>query len=567
MMQTSQWDKTVDVLIVGSGMGSVCAALVAKDAGLEPLIVEKLDKFGGTSAYSGGGIWIPNNHLMARDGVPDSFERSMQYVNAAIWHDGPATTQARREAFVRNGRTALEYLESKGLKLKRAKWWPDYYSDLPGGEQTSRTVAAEVFDMNQLGAWKARMAFSKLMPLRFSIDELSTMLLVKRTWPARFFALRLGLRMLMNMLAGRDVRGGGVSLQGRLLQIALRENIGIWLETPAEKLIVENGRVVGVETRREGKPFFIRARRGVLLNAGGFAHNAAMRERYGPHPVYAQCTNASPGDTGEMIEAGIAQGAAVDCMDEAIWDVTSMAPDGSFPEGAVAADGTPIPFMHHLDISLPHAIMVDQNGQRFCDEACSYMELGQRLYRRHAETGKGIPAWAIIESRHRNRYIWGMAFGKAPQSWFDSGYMKRADTLDDLARQCGIDAAGLAATIGRYNGFCRKGSDEDFRRGAKAFDLSHGDPTVKPNASLGAIEQSPFYAVAIYPGDVGTYGGLVTDEHARVLTAEGKVIEGLYATGTTSASFLGRTYAGSGASLGPSLAFGYIAAQHMAAAS
>ena len=566
-MQTLQWDKTVDVLIVGSGMGSVCAALVAKDAGLEPLIVEKLDKFGGTSAYSGGGVWIPNNHLMARDGVPDSFERSMQYVNAAIWHDGPATTQARREAFVRNGRTALEYLESKGLKLKRAKWWPDYHSDLPGGEQTSRTVVSALFDINELGEWKDRMAIPKIMPMRFSIDELSTILLIKRTWPARLFALRFAFRLLAQILTGRDLRGCGVSLQGRLLQIALRENIGIWLETPAEKLIVEDGGVVGVETRREGKPFFIRARRGVLLNAGGFARNAAMRERYGPWPVYAQCTNASPGDTGEMIEAGMALGATTDCMDEAIWGVSSLAPDGSFPEGAVAADGTPSPFYHHLDISLPHAIVVDQNGQRFADEACSYMELGQRLYRRHAETGKGIPAWAIIESRHRNRYTWGTVMGKTPQSWLDSGYMKQAATLEDLAKQCGIDAAGLAATVDRFNGFCRAGADTDFHRGAKAFDLCHGDPTVKPNANLGAIEQPPFYAVAINPGDVGTFGGLVTDEYARVLTAEGKVIEGLYATGTTSASFLGRTYAGSGASLGPSLTFGYIAAQHMAAAS
>ena len=562
-MTTNHWDKTVDVLVVGSGMASVCAALVAKDHNLEPLIVEKLGQFGGTSAYSGGGLWIPNNHLMERVGRADSFARSMQYLNATIWHDGPATTPARRETFVRNGRAAIEYLERKGMKLKLAKWWPDYYSDLPGGEQASRVVLAELFDINELGEWKDRLLPPKIPPIRFTMDELSTLALIKRTWAAKLFALRFALRLLGAKITGRDLRGGGAAWQGRLLQIALREKLDIWLGTPVEKLIVEDGRVVGVEACRDGKTVYIRARRGVLLNAGGFARNVAMRERYGPHPAYAQNTNVAPGDTGEMIEAGMALGAQVDCMDEAIWAVTSMGPGGMFPEGALAPDGTPTPFGHHFDISLPHVILVDQNGQRFANEAGSYMELGQRLHRRHAETGKGIPAWAIIESRHRNRYMWGSVLGKTPQSWLDSGYMKTADTLDALAERCGINGEGLRAAVERYNSFCRNGVDEDFKRGAKAFDVSHGDPTVKPNPSLGAIEQGPFYAVAIYPGDVSTYGGLVTDEHARVLTAEGRVIEGLYATGTTSANVMGRTYVGAGASLGPALAFGFTAAQHM----
>jgi 3-oxosteroid 1-dehydrogenase len=563
-MSEIQWDQTVDMLIVGSGAASVCAALIAKDHGLEPLIVEKLDTVGGCTAYSGGGVWIPNNHLMARDGVPDSHERARQYLDAAIWYNGPATKPARREAFLRDGPAAIAYLERKGMKMRRARFWPDYHSDLPGAEQTSRTIVAELFDMNELGEWKQYFSFSKMAPLRLRMDELNTLLLVKRTWSAKWFALKFVARLLAAKMAGRDLRGGGVAWQGRLLQIALRENIPIWRSTPVEKLITEGDRVVGVQARRDGKPFNIRARRGVLLNAGGYARNAELRERYGPHPVYAKCTNVPPGDTGDMIQAAMALGAAVDCMDEAIWGVTSLGPGEAWPEGAVAPDGTPIPFGHHFDISLPHVILVDQDGRRFCDEAGSYMELGQRLYRRHAETGRGIPAWAIIESRHRERYmLWGSVFGKAPKSWFDSGYMKRANTIEELARQCGIDPMGLRAEIERYNSFCRKGVDEDFGRGSKAFNLCHGDPTVKPNASLGAIEKPPFYAVAIYPGDVGTYGGLVTDEHARVLKDDGSVIEGLYATGTSAASVFGRTYPGAGASIGPALAFGFTAAQHM----
>jgi 3-oxosteroid 1-dehydrogenase len=394
------------------------------------------------------------------------------------------------------------------------------------------------------------------------MDDLSALLLVKRTWRGKWVALRIGLSFLFNKLAGRDLRGAGIAWQGRMLQIALREQLPIWLDTPVLRLIEEEGRVVGVEARREGKPCFIRARRGVLLNAGGFTRNTAMRERYGRQPVFAQCTNTPPGDTGEMMESAMALGAATDCMDEGLWNVSSMGPGEKFPE--TAADGTPLPLHHHFDISLPHLILVDQDGRRFCNEAGSYMEVGQRLYQRHTETGRGIPAWAIIESRHRNNYVWGSVMGKTPQSWLDSGYMKQAATLEDLARQCGIDAAGLKDTVTRFNASCAAGVDEEFKRGAKAFDLAHGDPTVKPNASLGAIEKAPYYAVAIYPGDVGTWGGLVTDEHARVLKTDGAVIEGLYATGTTAAHVFGRTYAGAGSSVGPSLTFGYIAALHVA---
>ncbi|GLR65498.1 3-oxosteroid 1-dehydrogenase [Acidocella aquatica] len=564
-MTTEIWDKTVDLLIVGSGAGSFPAALLARDHGLEPLIVEKCDKIGGTTAISGGVLWIPGNHLMARAGIADSHERAREYLDAAIWHDGPATTPARREAFLRHGPEAIEYLERKGMKLKRPKLWPDYHSDLPGAEQTSRSLLAELFDLNELGPWKTRLALSKMPPVRFTMDELSSLILVKRLWSSRLAALRLALRMLRMKFTGQDLRGGGAAWQGRMLQIAVRENIPIWTETPVIRLLTDQGRVIGAEATHQGRTMRIHARRGVLLNSGGFARNAAMRAQYGRQPVYPQTTNAGPGDTGEMIEAGISLGAAVDCMDEALWGVSSLTPGEQLPPGATAADGTPLPFGHHFDISLPHAIMVDQNGMRFTNEAASYMEVGQNLYRRHAETGKGIPAWAIIESRHRERYPWGSAAGKTPKNWLSSGYMKKAATLDALARECGIDPIGLRATVNRFNGFCRDGIDADFARGAKAFDNSHGDPTVTPNPNLGAIENPPFYAVAIYPGDVSTWGGLVTDEHARVLQPGGTPIKGLYATGTATASLCGRTYPGAGASIGPALTFGYIAALHIVA--
>jgi 3-oxosteroid 1-dehydrogenase len=268
-----------------------------------------------------------------------------------------------------------------------------------------------------------------------------------------------------------------------------------------------------------------------------------------------------------MIEAAMRLGAAVDCMNEAWWVITSLGPGETLPEGAVNPEGVPIPFMHHLDLSLPHLIMVDQDGRRFCDESGAYMEIGQRLYARHEQTGRGIPAWVILDSRHRENYPWGTAQpGKTPQSWLDSGYMKKADTLEELARLCGIDSAGLKGEVRKFNEYCRNGVDPEFNRGGRAFDRAHGDPTVKPNPNLGSIEQGPFYAVAMYPGDVGTAGGIVTDEDARVLREDGSVIEGLYATGNSTASVVGRCYPGAGASIGASFVFGYRAAQHAAKA-
>jgi 3-oxosteroid 1-dehydrogenase len=561
------WDETVDFVIVGSGGGSMVAALVAKDHGKSALILEKQSKVGGSTGFSGGVWWIPNNPLMAREGVVDSYERARQYFDAAVTYQGPGTSSARREAYLRSGPEMVEYLERKGMKFKRPEGYSDYYDNLPGGEPRSRSLIAELFNINELGAWKDRLSTYPGAVMHIGNDELPDLLLMKRTWKGKAMALRVGLRMLMMKFNGKDWRGTGAAIQGRMLQIALRENIPIWPETPVEDLIMENHngkpRVVGIIAKRNGKTLRIRARDGVLLDAGGFSRNGEMRRQHGRQPTSGNWTVANPGDTGEVMQMAIRLGAATDCMDTAVWGVTSLGPNESYPEGARGRDGSPLPFGHHFDISFPHVIMVDQEGQRFANEAGSYMEIGENMYHRHQHTSKGIPGWAIIESRHRQRYLWGSVLGKSPQSWFDSGYMIKAESIEDLARQCNIDQTKLRTSIDRFNGFCRTGVDEDFQRGGKCFDRFHGDPTVTPNPNLGAIEQPPFFAVRIYPGDVGTCGGLVTDEHGRVLRDDGSVIEGLYATGNTTASVMGRSYPGAGASIGNSFVFGYRAALHV----
>jgi len=565
----NNWDESYDLVIVGSGGGSMCAALAAKRLGKRALIVEKQAKVGGSTGFSGGVWWTPNNPLMAREGVADSYDRARRYFDATVTYKGPGTTAERRDAFLKTGPKMIEFLERSGMQFYRPEGWSDYYDDLPGGEPRSRSLMAKLFNIKELGEWAPRLStYGPSVDIPLGANDFPTLFLMKRGMPGKLMALKLVWNMLSSKLTGKKLVANGAAIQGRMLQIALREGLPIYPECPVTELVVENGRVVGVVAERQGRKLRIQAKDAVLLNSGGFSRNDEMRKRYQRQPITGSWTNANPGDTGEVLAAAIRLGAATDCLDTAWWVVTSMHTDGSWPKGAVAPDGTVFPFMHHLDLSLPYSIMVDQAGERFCDEAGAYMEIGERMYQRQQETGKAIPAWVIFDARHRQYYPWGNSPpGVTPQEWLDSGYMKKADTLAALAGQCGIDAAGLQRTVDRYNGFCAAGKDLDFNRGGRQFDRAHGDPSVKPNANLGPIEQGPFYAVAMYPGDVGTAGGVVTDEHARVLRGDGSAIPGLYATGNCTASVFGRCYPAAGASIGASFTFGYIAAHHSAGAS
>jgi len=555
-----------DVVIVGSGGGAVPAALVAKQQGKSAVILEKQDKFGGSTSFSGGVWWIPNSSLLKEAGIPDSFERAREYFESCVTHKGPGVTSQRRDAFLKAAPRMIDYLRDKGLKVRRPRDdWPDYYDNLPGGEPLGRSLLPEPFDLNELGPWKQHLGlYPPFAELPLPADEFPTLFMLKRTWAGKMKALRFAALVARDKLTGRQTVGTGAAIQGRMLQLALREGLNIQLNSPAKGLIVEGGRVAGVVITRDGKDVEVRARNGVIMNVGGFSHNKAMREMFTDGPSSIEWTNSNPGDTGEMVQAMMDLGAATDCLDTAWWVVTSRNTNGEWPEGAIWKDGSIRPFQHHVDLSLPHLVMVDQNGRRIANEAGSYMEIGERIYARNRETGgRAIPCWVIFDKRNRERYPWGaMPPGKTPKSWLDSGYMKKADTLDGIAAMCGIDPAGLKEEVTRFNRFCETGVDEDFGRGSRRFDNVHGDPTVKPNPNLGKIEQGPFYAVAIYPGDVGTAGGVVADEYARVLKDDGTIIPGLYAIGNSTASVFGRCYPAAGASIAASFAFGFVAAHH-----
>jgi 3-oxosteroid 1-dehydrogenase len=326
--------------------------------------------------------------------------------------------------------------------------------------------------------------------------------------------------------------------------------VAISRRTALRELLVEDGRVVGVRATRDGSEIAIRARHGVLLNAGGFARNPELRERFGPHPASTDWTATIPGDTGDAFTAATAIGAATTNLDAYYWVPGLMDKDG------------------HSEIFIaeraqPHTILVDATGARFADEAKSYMELGNDQY---ARTPAAVPAYLVLDTQHRNRYLLGQTLPRvSPKAWLASGHLTRADTLADLAHACGIDPHGLEKTVERFNRMALAGVDEDFERGNTAHDRVYGDPKHRPNPCLGTIEKPPFYAARMFPTDVGCAGGLHTDEHARVLSTDGGPIPGLYASGTTAASAMGNVYAGGGQSLGQSSVFGLIAAEQITA--
>ena len=553
----SAYDETFDFVVVGSGGGSMCAALVLRQAGKSVLILEKTDLIGGTTARSGGVMWIPNNRFMKRDGVEDSREKSITYMDSVIGdhNDTPGATKARRDAYVDNGAEMVDFLVSQGIKLNRVSYWPDYYDNQPGGSEEGRTVVAELFNVNELGEWKSKLR-PNFIPMMGTLDEFLKLRFIKKSWEAKKIAVRLGLRTVGAKLTGKHYVTAGAALQGRMFQAALKARVEFRINSEVKELVFEDGRVKGVVAMINSKPYRVAAKLGVLVNAGGFAHNQEMRDKYIPG-TSTKWTNVTEGDTGEMILEMMRHGAAIAQMDEMVGNQMSIPPgmenDAVKPvvQGVTAA---------------PHAILVDQTGVRYMNESGSYMTYCQGMLERN-KTVPAVPSWAIMDSQYIKNYglITPFPSTKKPQAWYDSGYLKKADTIEELAGMLNIGPAALRATVDRFNGFVENNKDEDFNRGERAYDRWLGDPYHPRNASLGSISKGPFYAVEVVPGDVGTYGGVVTDANARVLREDGTAIEGLYATGISTASVMGRAYAGAGASVGPSFVWGYVTAKHVLA--
>ncbi len=545
-------DELYDFVVVGSGGGSMCAALVMRQAGKSVLILEKTGLVGGSTAKAGGVMWIPNNRFMKAEGIDDSFDKATAYLDATVGLDDdvPGATPERRRAYVREAAEMVDFLVGQGIKLGRSPYWPDYYDERPGGSEPGRTVVADLFDVNELGEWKARLRESA-MPVAAPLSEMMEFPIFKRSWRSKLLMLKAGLRMAAGKLTGKEWATAGRALQGRMLQAALRAGVAFRLNAGVREVILENGAVTGVLATVDGGERRIGARLGVLLNAGGFAQNQEMRDTYIPR-TRTEWTHAAEGDTGDMHREMMRIGAAMAQMDEMVGNQMTL-PPGSGPN------------MIQPQIAKPHAFVVDQSGVRYMNECGSYMEFCKTMLARDREV-PAIPSWVIVDTRYMKDYMLAdtMPGTRKPRRWFDENYLRTGATIEALAEACGVDPARLKATTERFNALARAGVDEDFHRGDRAYDRFLGDRTHEPSQTLGTVEQAPFYAIPVVPGDVGTYGGVVTDAQARVLREDGSVIPGLYATGTTTASVMGRYYPGAGCSIGPSFTWGFVAARHAA---
>ena len=558
--------KPYDVIVVGSGAGAMASAVFLADQGLRVLIVEKSDKYGGTSAISGGGIWIPNNHYFARKGGDDSVEQALTYLKAAA---GEQVDEARLRAYLDNAPKMIETLtRTSHVRYAVADKYPDYYPHLPGSLPGGRTLDPELFDTSLLG--------DELDNLRKPSP--STLLMGRIAWTARhahkamargfgwqLLILGLMLRYKLDFKWRRkskyDRRAAlGSSLVAALRRSLMDRNVPLWLNTDFSGLISEKGRVTGVTVVREGREQKLMARLGVILGSGGFEQNQALREQYLPQPTHMAWSATPPGNnTGAALQAGLAQGAATALMDWAWWAPTIAVPGEEKPRGIFA------------ERAFPGAIVVNGLGRRFVNEAAPYLEFVDAMYRDNQVTaGNSVPAWVIFDGHFRQHYAMGplmpaqvMPDSRLRKEWRNTLYWK-ADTLAELAQLIGVDTAGLENTVAKVNEYARTGVDPDFGRGGNVFDRYYGDSNIKPNPCLAPLRKGPFYAMRMDAGDIGTKGGLLTNANAQVVREDGQPIAGLYAIGNCSASVMGTSYPGAGGTLGPALTFAYVAANHLA---
>lgn len=557
-------EQEFDVVVVGSGAGGMLAAIRAADAGLSVLMVEKAEVVGGTSATSGGGIWIPDNHDMGRAGLRDSIDAAFRYVKACA--RGLASDD-RVLAYVETARHMARYLAQIGVPYRSMPKYSDYYPGMAGAMPGGRTMDPLDFDARRLGLDGLRDLRptnpGQLIMGRMHINAFEARSILARERKAKLLVVWIMLRYAIDYpwrrRTPRDRRlTGGQALVGGLWAALRRRKVTVWLNAPLRGLEFDGARASGITVERDGREVRVKARRAVMLAAGGFERNQSMREQYLPQPTEQAWTATPPGcNTGDAIRAGADAGGALHLMSHT-WGVPTMAvPKEDRFRGIF------------VERSLPGCMVVNARGERFVNESCPYPEFQQAIYAEHARTGSAVPAWIVFDADFRRKYPIGpLAPGEAlpdsrlRKSWLGQVYWKD-ETLERLARQIGVDPAGLAASAARMGDYARTGEDPEFGRGGNVFDRYYGDVGVLPNPNLAPIARAPFYAMKLYPGEIGTKGGLLTDRDARVLDTAGVPIPGLYCIGNNAASVMGPSYPGAGSTLGPALTFAYRAVADM----
>jgi 3-oxosteroid 1-dehydrogenase len=544
-----------EVVVVGSGAAGMTAALTAAHHGLSVVVCEKTGRFGGSTARSGGGLWVPGNEVLRRAGVADTPEQARAYLAHVV--DG-CVPVARQQALLDYGPAMLSFVRAQTpVDFAWVPGYADYYPEAPGGLAQGRSIEPVPLDGRVLGAELAHLNPPYLpAPAGVTITQADYrwLSLGPRHPRAMLAGVKVAARMARTRLLRQRVLSMGQALAAGLRAGLAAKQVPVWLDAPMTGLHLRGGRAAGVEVIRDGRPALILAKRGVVLAAGGFERNAAMRQRYQRAPIGTDWTTGSAGNTGDAIEAAEAVGAALDLMDDAWWGPAIPLPSG--------------PYFCLAERSLPGCLVVNGAGRRFVNESAPYVDAVHAMYDGHAGAVPHIPSWLVFDQRYRDSYVFaGLPPGRPlPRRWYAAGSVHCAGTIAELAGLAGLDPAALAATVARFGEFAAAGQDPDFHRGDSAYDRYYGDPRHRPNPNLAPLARPPFYAVKIVPGDLGTKGGLRTDERARVLRADGTPIPGLYAAGNTSAAVMGHSYAGAGATIGPAMTFGYLAALDLAAA-
>jgi 3-oxosteroid 1-dehydrogenase len=545
-------DTSVDLLVIGSGTG-MAAALAAHELGLSVLIVEKSSYVGGSTARSGGALWLPAGPVLADAGANDTAERATTYLDAVVAGSAPPQ---RSVGFLTHLSATVEMLRRMTpLRLFWARDYSDYHPEEPGGSAAGRTCECRPLDTSILGEYRTRLRRGVLeagVSIPTTGADYRWMNLVIRV-PRKgipTFAKRVA-QGIGGRLLGRRYAAGGQGLTAGLFAGVLRAGIPVWTDTTLLRLESDGSRVGGAVVDHDGREVTITARRGVVLATGGFDHSMDMRWKFQSESLGANFSLGADSNTGDGIRAGQELGADIDLMEQAWW----------FPAIAPLPGKAPVVML--AERSLPGCLIVDQHGHRFGNESTDYMTFGQRLLELERSGSPIETMWIIFDQQYRNSYVFGAELFPRmpiPQAWYDAGIAARADSLAGLAAHIGVPVAEFTQTMARFNESACAGEDPDFGRGRSAYDRYYGDPTITPNPNLRPLVKGPFYAVKMVLSDLGTCGGLKADERARVLREDGSAIAGLYAIGNTAANAFGTTYPGAGATIAQGLVYGYIAA-------
>jgi succinate dehydrogenase/fumarate reductase flavoprotein subunit len=551
-------NMTVDLLVVGSGTG-MAAALAAHERGLSVLIIEKSSVVGGSTARSGGALWLPASPVMADAGAGDTAQGAQTYLDSVVGDTAPAS---RTRAFLADLAPTVEMLRRMTpMRLFWAKDYSDYHPEAPGGSAAGRTCECRPLDTSVLGEYRSRLrpgVMKVSVPMPTTGADYRWLNLMARV-PRKglpLIAKRLA-QGVGGLLLGRHYVAGGQALAAALFSGVLRAGIPIWTDTTLTRLTTDGDRVVGAVVEQNGQDYTITATRGVVLAAGGFDHSMEMRWKFQSEALPSHASLGAETNTGDAIRIGQEVGAGIDLMEQSWW----------FP--AVAPLPGRAPAVLLAERSLPGCLIVDHAGARFTNESSDYMSFGQRVLERERAGNPVETMWLVFDQQYRNSYVLAAELFPRmpiPQSWFDAGIAHQSRDMGQLAAAIGVSPQRFLDTIRRFNDGAYAGNDPDFHRGASAYDRYYGDPTVTPNPNLRPLTQGPFYAVKMVLSDLGTCGGLIADDRARVLREDGTAIDGLYALGNSAANAFGQTYPGAGATIAQGLVFGYIAAKAAAGA-